>query len=204
MASIFMTEISSWYIHGLKSNVIRALDVNRRANRIRLGVRLDCPKYGYIFRTTDGIIAPAEPDNLKIVQQKNLMATHDKVNVATTPKGASSTRSLRFARSGEQRGVGDIDQSNAVRDNHAAGWFNERWSASTVARTASRSDRLQSLFVRFMMHFSDIFWRDRMEVAGFWRGETLKDPLEMLVTPFETERRDCSAYVSPNDARQDA
>lgn len=30
-----------------------------------------------------------------------------------------------------------------------------------------------------------------MEVAGFWRGETLKNPLEKLVTPFEAERIDC-------------
>lgn len=53
----------------------------------------------YLSGQLRGIIAPAEPDSLKIVQQKNLMAAHDKVNVATTPKGASSTRSLRFARS---------------------------------------------------------------------------------------------------------
>lgn len=110
-----MTEISAGYIHGLKSNVVRALDVNRRADRIRLGVGLDCPKYGYKFRTSEGIIAFPEHDNLKIVQQKNLMAAHDKVNVATTLKGGSLTRSLRLARSGEQpRDVGDIDQSNVA------------------------------------------------------------------------------------------
>lgn len=81
-----------------------------------------CPKFGYKFRTSEGIVASSEHDNLKIVQQKNLMAAHDKVNVPTTLKGASPTRSLRFAQSGEQlRGVGDIDQSNAVRDDHAAG-----------------------------------------------------------------------------------
>jgi hypothetical protein len=109
-----MTEISAGYIHGLKSNVVRALDVNR-ADRIRLGVGLDCPKYGYKFRTSEGIIAFPEHDNLKIVQQKNLMAAHDKVNVATTLKGGSLTRSLRLARSGEQpRDVCDIDQSNVA------------------------------------------------------------------------------------------
>ena len=57
------------------------------------------------FGQLRGIIAPVEPENLKFVQQKNLMAARDKVNVATIPKGASSTRSLRFARSGEQGAV---------------------------------------------------------------------------------------------------
>lgn len=55
--SIFMHQISSWYIDDLKSNVIRALDVNRRGDRIRLGVGLGCPKYGYKFRTSEAIIA---------------------------------------------------------------------------------------------------------------------------------------------------
>jgi len=91
-----------------------------------------------------------------------------------------------------------------VRDDHAAGWFNERWSASTVARTASRSDRLQSLFVRFMMHFSDKFWAAQDEDGRILERGNLKDPLETLVMPFETERMDCSAYVSPNDAKRDA
>lgn len=113
--SIFMPQISSWYIHGLKSDVIRALDINRRPDRIRLGVRLDCPKYGYKFRTSEGIIALLEHDNLKIVQQKNLMAAHNKVNLATTLKGGSLTRSLHLARFGDQlRDVGDIDQSNVA------------------------------------------------------------------------------------------
>lgn len=57
------------------------------------------------FGQLRGIIAPAKPENLKIVQQKNLMAAHDKVNKATIPKGASSTRSLRFARSGGEQGA---------------------------------------------------------------------------------------------------
>lgn len=140
MASIFMSQISSWYIHGIRSNVLRALDVIRQADRIRLGIGLDCPKYGYKFRTSEGIIVSAQHDNLKIVQQKNLVAAHEQVNLATTPTGDSPTRSLRFARSGEPpRGVGAIDQSNAVRADHAAGSFNERWSVSTVARTASKS-----------------------------------------------------------------
>lgn len=39
MASIFMTEPSAWYIHGIKSNVGWA--------------GLDCPKYGYKFRTSE-------------------------------------------------------------------------------------------------------------------------------------------------------
>jgi hypothetical protein len=90
------------------------LDVNLRVDRIRLGVGLDCPKYGYKFRTSEGIAFP-EHDHLKIVQQKNLIAAHDKVNVATTLKGGSLTRSLHLARSGEQpREVGDIDQSNVA------------------------------------------------------------------------------------------
>lgn len=43
------------------------------------------------------------------------MAAHDKVNVATTLKGGSLTRSLRLARSVEPpRDVGDIDQSNVA------------------------------------------------------------------------------------------
>lgn len=51
-----------------------------------------------------------------------------------------------------------------------------------------------------------------MQPAGFWSGETLKDRLETLVTPFDPDRVDCSAYtltmgrelyVSPNDAMQD-
>ncbi|MEG8220711.1 hypothetical protein OSJ57_08755 [Sphingomonas sp. HH69] len=103
-------------MHGIKSNVIRALDVNRRADRNRLGVRRDCPKYGYKFRTNEGIIALLEHDNLKIVQQKNLMAAHDKVNLTTTLKGGSLTHCLRLARSREQpRDVSDIGQSNVAR-----------------------------------------------------------------------------------------
>ena len=87
MTSIFMTQISSWCIHGIISNVIRALDVNRRADRTRLGVELDCPKYDYKFRTSE----------------------------ATTLKGGSLTRSLYLARYGEQpRDVGDIGQSNVA------------------------------------------------------------------------------------------
>lgn len=51
-----------------------------------------------------------------------------------------------------------------------------------------------------------------MQSAGFWSGETLKDRLAPLVTPFDPNRVDCSAYtltmgrelyVSPNDATQD-
>jgi dCTP deaminase len=51
-----------------------------------------------------------------------------------------------------------------------------------------------------------------MVPAGFWSGETLKDRLETLVTPFDPDRVDCSAYtlsmgrelyVSPNEAMQD-
>jgi dCTP deaminase len=51
-----------------------------------------------------------------------------------------------------------------------------------------------------------------MVPAGFWSGETLKDRLETLVTPFSADRVDCSAYtlsmgrelyVSPNEATQD-
>jgi dCTP deaminase len=51
-----------------------------------------------------------------------------------------------------------------------------------------------------------------MEQMGFWSGETLKDRLPTLVTPFDPERVDCSAYtlsmgrefyVSPNDETQD-
>lgn len=51
-----------------------------------------------------------------------------------------------------------------------------------------------------------------MAATGFWSGETLKDRLATLVTPFDPERVDCSAYtltmgrelyVSPNDAMQD-
>lgn len=51
-----------------------------------------------------------------------------------------------------------------------------------------------------------------MATTGFWSGETLKDRLATLVTPFDPERVDCSAYtltmgrelyVSPNDAMQD-
>ncbi|WP_188062970.1 hypothetical protein [Sphingobium sp. KCTC 72723] len=156
------------------------------------------------FGQLRGIIAPAKPENLKIVQQKNLMAAHDKVNVATIPKGASSTRSLRFARSGEQGAVWVISTEQCWRDDHAAGWFNERWSASTVARTASRSDRLQSLFVRFIMYFSDKFWAGQDGDGRILERGNLKDSLETLVMPFETERMDCSACVSPNDAKRDA
>ncbi len=75
----------------------------------------DCPKYGYKFRTSEGIIALLEHDNLKIVQQKNLMAAHDKVNLATTLKGGSLTRPLHLARFRDHlRDVGDIDQSNVA------------------------------------------------------------------------------------------
>lgn len=51
-----------------------------------------------------------------------------------------------------------------------------------------------------------------MDLTGFWSGETLKDRLSTLVTPFDAERVDCSAYtltmgrelyVSPNDETQD-
>lgn len=51
-----------------------------------------------------------------------------------------------------------------------------------------------------------------MVPAGSWSGETLKDRLETLVTPFDPDRVDCSAYtlsmgrelyVSPNEAMQD-
>ncbi|MDX3911632.1 MAG: hypothetical protein QHC67_17750 [Sphingobium sp.] len=43
------------------------------------------------------------------------MAAHDKVNVETTLKGGSLTRSLRLAHSVEPpRDVGDIDQSNVA------------------------------------------------------------------------------------------
>ncbi|GAY20388.1 dCTP deaminase domain-containing protein [Sphingobium fuliginis] len=51
-----------------------------------------------------------------------------------------------------------------------------------------------------------------MQATGFWSGETLKDRLETLITPFDPERVDCSAYtltvgheiyVSPNEAIQD-
>lgn len=51
-----------------------------------------------------------------------------------------------------------------------------------------------------------------MVPAGFWSGETLKDRLETLVTPFDPDRVDCAAYtlsmgrelyVSPNEATQD-
>lgn len=51
-----------------------------------------------------------------------------------------------------------------------------------------------------------------MVATGFWSGETLTDRLATLVTPFDPERVDCSAYtlsmgrevyVSPNDAMQD-
>jgi dCTP deaminase len=47
---------------------------------------------------------------------------------------------------------------------------------------------------------------------GFWSGETLKERLEPLITPFDADRVDCSAYtlaigrevyVSPNDATED-
>lgn len=47
---------------------------------------------------------------------------------------------------------------------------------------------------------------------GFWSGETLKDRLTTLITPFDPDRVDCSAYtlsmgrelyVSPNDATED-
>lgn len=86
-------------MHCIKSNVVRALDVTRRPDRIRLSAGLTCPKYGYKFRTREGIITLLEHDNLKIVQQKNLMAAHDKVNLATTLKGGSPTRCLRLARS---------------------------------------------------------------------------------------------------------
>lgn len=45
-----------------------------------------------------------------------------------------------IGRVGEQpRGVGDIDQIDAVRDDQAADSFNERLSISTVSRTASKS-----------------------------------------------------------------
>ncbi len=40
-------------------------------------------------------------------------------------------------------------------------------------------------------------------MEGSREVETLKDSLETLVTPFETERMDSSAYVSPNEAMQD-
>ncbi|MEQ6333872.1 hypothetical protein [Sphingobium sp. MK2] len=91
-----------------------------------------------------------------------------------------------------------------MRDDHAAGWFHERWSASTVARTASRSDRLQNLFVRFMMHFSDKFWVGQEGDCRILERGNIKDPLEILVTPLETGRMDCSAYISPGDAKRDA
>ena len=52
-----------------------------------------------------------------------------------------------------------------------------------------------------------------MNIApGFWSGETLKERLEPLITPFDPSRVDCSAYtlamgrevyVSPNDATED-
>jgi dCTP deaminase len=51
-----------------------------------------------------------------------------------------------------------------------------------------------------------------MVSAGFWSGETLKERLKTLVTPFDPDRVDCSAYtlsmgrelyVSPNEAMQD-
>lgn len=51
-----------------------------------------------------------------------------------------------------------------------------------------------------------------MQATGFWSGETLKDRLDTLVTPFDPDRVDCSAYtltmgrevyVSPNDTMQD-
>ena len=29
---------------------------------------------------------------------------------------------------------------------------------------------------------------------GFWSGETLKERLEPLITPFDPDRVDCSAY----------
>ncbi len=47
---------------------------------------------------------------------------------------------------------------------------------------------------------------------GFWSGETLKLELKTLITPFDPDRVDCSAYtlsmgrevyVSPNDATED-
>lgn len=51
-----------------------------------------------------------------------------------------------------------------------------------------------------------------MNIApGFWSGETLKERLEPLITPFDPDRVDCSAYtlamgrevyVSPNDATE--
>lgn len=51
-----------------------------------------------------------------------------------------------------------------------------------------------------------------MEATGFWSGETLRERLATLVTPFDPDRVDCSAYtlsmgrevyVSPNEAMQD-
>jgi len=55
-----------------------------------------------------------------------------------------------------------------------------------------------------MMHFSDKFWAAQDEDGRILERGNLKDPLETLVMPFETERMDCSAYVSPNDAKRDA
>ena len=39
-------------------------------------------------------------------------------------------------------------------------------------------------------------------MEGSREVETLQDSLETLATPFETERMDSSAYVSPNEAMQ--
>lgn len=81
------------------------------------------------------------------MQQKNLMAAHDKVNLATTLKGGSPPRCLRLARSGDQpHDVSDIGQSNVARPPET---ISVRYGTFEVeARSANASSFVRNLYLQ--------------------------------------------------------